>query len=804
MLRLRHPGLGVLGTLTSLALLGLTSGSTAQNQVTLLSQVDLSTLGSSAASDCWSYVSGSGREYALICLYDKTAFVEVTDPSNPVVIATKNGPSSTWRDIKVYEDFAYAVSEGGSGIQVFDLANIDSGTVTKLANVTTGGVTSSHNVAIDEQSGFLYRTGGSSEGLRFYDLNQSKTNPPYVGKWSQKYVHDAQVVTWPSGPHAGKEIAFCLTGSSQDLTVVDVTNKASPSVMDSAGWSQSGYSHQGWLDENYQYFYINDEFDEQTYGLKTTTIVMDVSDPSNISLAGKFDNGNPAIGHNGYVKGDLLFEANYSSGVRVFDLSVSALNPPEVGFYDTYAGGDPVSYDGLWSVCPYFPKGTVIGSDQQNGLYVWFAGEELVTVSLTATVPPFLLPGGQVLPVDIAESSPGNLQAGTQMLHYDDGTGWQATPLVSLGGTSYEAQFPNVLCGAEVDYYFSADSTNGLTWKDPFLGPNGPYVSLVATSSSVGFSDDFETNKGWVAENLGATAGDYDRGVPVNDPGWPYDPIADADGSGQCWMTENVLGNSDVDNGGVRVVSPSLDLSGSNPIIQYDYYLYLTDQGGIDGLRVKANDNAGSGWQEVAAHTTSGQNAWRRHYILGSDLTAAGVSLTNNVTLRFIARDDDPQSTVEAAVDAFFVLNLSCGALANYCTAGSSASGCQIGLSGSGTPSLSLASGFTISGTSGEGSKDGIFFFGQNGKQGNSWGTGTSYQCVTPPVKRTPIQSGGGTPGACDGSWSLDFNAYVTANPQKAPTAGTPTQIQLWYRDPLNSGNQTTSLSDAGEFTMAP
>jgi hypothetical protein len=29
-------------------------------------------------------------------------------------------------------------------------------------------------------------------------------------------------------------------------------------------------------------------------------------------------------------------------------------------------------------------------------------------------------------------------------------------------------------------------------------------------------------------------------------------------------------------------------------------------------------------------------------------------------------------------------------------------------------------------------------------------------------------------------------------------------QGQLWYRDPLNTSNQTTSLSDAIEFTFCP
>jgi len=625
-----------------------------------------------------------------------------------------------------------------------------------------------------------------------------------VGAWSGAYIHDAQVHTYTTGPAAGKEVVFACVGGSGFRTV-DVTDKASMFQLDSVTWSQLSYSHQGGIDKNEQYFYVNDELDEQNYGIDTKTIVVDVADPSNISVASTFDNNNPAIGHNGYVTADeLLFEANYTSGVRVFDLAVNPLNPPEVAWYDTWPSDDSPSFDGLWSVYPYFPSGIVIGSDISNGLFVWWLGNPLVVVSLAVTPPSILAPSGQTLPVNITEANPGDLQAGTETLHYDDGGGWQSTPLAALGGASYEAQFPALACGNVVSYYFSAESTNGLTWREPSGGQGTPYTALVATSETIFFQDDFETDKGWVATNQGAFSGDWDRGVPVDDPGWSYDPNSDSDGSGKCWLTWNAFGNTDVDSGAVRLRSPDLDLTGANITVQYDYYLNLTDASGIDAIKVEANDQAGSGWVQMIRHTTSGGTAWRTHQLVAADFAAKSVALTSNVRIRFEANDSDPQSINESGIDAFVVKSLECDPIASYCSPGTSASGCRINLSGSGTPSLSLASGFTVSGANGEGSKDGIFFFGQSGQQANPWGNGTSYQCVVPPVKRTPIQSGGGTQGACDASFSLDFNAYIAANPQKAPSSGSPTQLQLWYRDPLNTSNQTTSLSDGLEFTMAP
>jgi choice-of-anchor B domain-containing protein len=776
------------------------------SQLALLSNLTNIQLGTSRLSDCWGYTSPSGREYALVCLQNGTAFVEVTDPAAPVIVASFSGPVSNWRDTKVYQDHAYSVSEGGGGIQVFDMSNIDAGVVTHPNSVTTGGTTSTHNVAVNEDSGFLYRCGGA--GLRAYDLNQSLTNPPHVATWSSLYVHDAQIVTYTSGPYAGKELAYTLNGSgATGMTILDVTNKASITTVDTASWNNQSYSHQGWLDDAKQYFYVNDEGDEINLGLPTTTIVIDVSDPANSFVAATFDNGNPAISHNAYIANDLLYAANDSSGLRVFDLSINKLNPPETTFYDTFPAHDNPTYEGLWSCYPLFPSGTIIGSDRTSGLFVWSNEAPQVDLTLLTPAPLFLQQNGQTLPVSVVELAPGALVPGTENLNWrvaGGGMAWQTVPLVSVGGTNYEAQFPSFACGQKILYYFSADSTNGLTWKDPDLGNAAPYEGLVASASLAVFTDDFETDKGWLAENVGATDGDFERGVPVNDPGWPFDPEADADGSGQCWLTDNSLGNSDVDNGKVRLTSPALDLTGPNVAIQYDYYLNLTDEGGVDEIGIKANDNAGSGWVPITEHESSGGTEWRRAHILGSTLTAAGVALTSNVQLRFTANDDNPQSTVEAGLDGFIVFNLACSQVANYCTPGTTASGCQVDLSTTGIPSLSLATGFTITGDDGEGSKDGLFFFGQNGPQANSWGNGTSFQCVTPPVQRTPLINGVGTNGSCDGTWAFDLNAWATANPAKAPSVGVATQLQFWFRDPQNTSSQTTSLSDAIEFSMVP
>jgi len=151
-----------------------------------------------------------------------------------------------------------------------------------------------------------------------------------------------------------------------------------------------------------------------------------------------------------------------------------------------------------------------------------------------------------------------------------------------------------------------------------------------------------------------------------------------------------------------------------------------------------------------------------------------------------------------------YVYELDQGCYPTYCQAGTSAAGCTAAISGVGTPSATLPSGFVLSTTGVQGQKDGLYFYGTNGRQQNPWGNGTSFQCVVPPVKRGGLLSGTGTIGACDGVLVQDLNARFQARPAHNPGPGAVMQAQLWYRDPQNTSNQTTSLSDAVEFVVAP
>jgi choice-of-anchor B domain-containing protein len=363
--------------------------------VTLRSWLPLDEFGSPAiANDIWGYVSPSGREYALIGLSTGTGFVEVSDPANATVVANLPGPTSDWRDIKTYQQFAYAVSEGGDGIQVFDLGQIDAGVVSLADTVTTGGRSSTHDVAVNTDSGRLYRVGGGGSpvlGLRIYSLADASL-PVLAGQWNDRYCHDAQVVSWTDAPYAGVEVAFCFandTASSGNpgVEILDVSDPANVSVIGSINLAlppifshPAAYSHQGWLSPDRHYLYVNDEVDEAVFGNPTTTRVLDVSDLSNPVQAATFSNGNDARDHNLYTLGDLIFEANYRSGLRVFDAS-APLAPVEIAFFDTYPPDNEPHYHGLWGAYPSFPSGTIVGSDIEKGLFVWTLGQDVPSSS---------------------------------------------------------------------------------------------------------------------------------------------------------------------------------------------------------------------------------------------------------------------------------------------------------------------------------------------------------------------------------------------------------------------------------------
>ena len=202
----------------------------------------------------------------------------------------------------------------------------------------------------------------------------------------------------------------------------------------------------------------------------------------------------------------------------------------------------------------------------------------------------------------------------------------------------------------------------------------------------------------------------------------------------------------------------------------------------------------GGAWNSVPMESSGGQ-------VFRGELSGQLVG-----TVSYRVRSVDGHGNVGLSGVSSYVASGACsGNAVGYCTAGTSASGCQAMLSAVGVPSATGPSGFTVSAAGVEGAKAGIFYYGFQGGQAVPWGNGTSYQCVVPPVKRAGLLPGVGTPGLCDGVFGQDLNAYWAQAPAgKVPAAGQSVSIQLWYRDPFSTSNRTTSLSDALQATACP
>jgi len=155
--------------------------------------------------------------------------------------------------------------------------------------------------------------------------------------------------------------------------IIDVSDKANPTFISELTYPQAAYTHQGWFTDNQRYFILGDELDEQNIGVNTTTFVFDFLDLDNPVLSSKYTAAFDAIDHNGYVKGNEFYLANYRAGLRVFDITniASSTNPmTEVGYFDTYPADNNTGFNGAWSIYPYFNSQNIIIGDIEGGLFI--------------------------------------------------------------------------------------------------------------------------------------------------------------------------------------------------------------------------------------------------------------------------------------------------------------------------------------------------------------------------------------------------------------------------------------------------
>jgi len=346
----------------------------------LIGNITLADFGSADGNDCWGWTDpDSGKEYALMGLDDGTAFIDISDDGNLLYLGKLPSAtvSSVWRDIKVYKDHAFIVSEAEDhGMQVFDLTrlrNVGAAPQTFDADTNYTDFGNAHNIVINATTGFAYPVGSNTfnGGAHFINIQDPKNPVSAGGHASNGYTHDAQVITY-NGPDADYQGSEIYIGSNEDrVAIIDISDKQNPIEISTITYSNTEYTHQGWFTDDHKYFIVGDELDEARLGFKSRTLIFDFTDLDNPTLHHTYLGPTSAIDHNGYVLGNQFFLANYTAGVRVLDISgIESKNIVEEGFFDTFPANDNAGFDGVWSVYPYFASGKIIISDISGGLFV--------------------------------------------------------------------------------------------------------------------------------------------------------------------------------------------------------------------------------------------------------------------------------------------------------------------------------------------------------------------------------------------------------------------------------------------------
>lgn len=364
--------------------------------VSFMSREDLGAVGGVGLNDAWGWTDpDTGKRYALVAREDGVAFVDLSAPEVPIYVGQLLKPTTAqtnvWRDIKVDGYYAFIVADGSPsrrgphGMQVFDLRRLREHTGTAIlfdadAHYTDFSVT--HNLVVNEETDRAYIVGsrvegrGCGPGLLIVDISNPLSptfsgcfNDPATGRSSDGYTHDAQCVVYrgPDTTHQGREI--CIGANETAISVADVTDADDTFAISHATYPTASYVHQGWLTEDHRYFVQNDEGDERIWESRTRTFIWDMIDLDDPVLLTEFVSDVVSIDHNLYVRGDFVYQANYTSGLRILDIANPA-QPRIAGWFDTYPAANEVSFRGAWTAYPFPDSDLVIVTGRSEGLFV--------------------------------------------------------------------------------------------------------------------------------------------------------------------------------------------------------------------------------------------------------------------------------------------------------------------------------------------------------------------------------------------------------------------------------------------------
>lgn len=656
----------------------------------------------------------NGKEYALLGASKGMIIMDVTNPDKPTQIAQIPGPDNLWKEIKVYQHYAYVTSEGGGGLQIVDMAQLSNKDSIPYKSYTGDGDLSTlgkiHALHIDVPKGVVYCFGSSgtlTNGAIMLDIKTDPWNPKYLGIVNKDYIHDgfAENDTLYAGHIYRGDMEIWYTGDKKNP--VSLGKVRTPTA----------FTHNIWLSNNHQYAFTTDENNNSFLGS------YDVSDPSDIKFLDKISHniGSGAVIHNTHVLNDYAISSYYTEGVTIHDVHRPD-NLVEVAHYDTYDlplnPGAP--FEGAWGVYPFLPSGNLIISNIDEGLYIVsptykracylegkvkdkktkdaISGASLkivgvltadATSSLSGEYKTGVANAGEII-VQVSKAGyiPATIKATVdhgKVTLLDIELESLATYTISievLDEKNQPIKDAQVAIVSKTQNLNKQTDINGLaafvTYKDTvtvYAGKWGYNIALINSKTisengssklvlKKGYRDDFIKDFQFDWKKSGtANAGDWVLGKPIATffSSQTATPSLDNqnDLGSDCYLTGNVdgaPGSSDVDNGYVLLTSPSMDLTTfKKPIINFDRWFFNGGGGGNPPPAIndslKVTINNGSTSKVINITQGIGLNKWVKLSIPIANI----IPLTNTMTVSFRAADDDPGHLVKAAIDLFEV-----------------------------------------------------------------------------------------------------------------------------------------------------
>lgn len=328
----------------------------------------------------WGWVDpADNREYAILGASTGTYFIEVTNPSAPVMRDFVPGrrDSCIWREYKTYGNYVYMVSDDGmpNSFQIADMSYLPDSVHVVHDDVTI--IERAHTLYIDGNK--LYfgspKVAGNYYSMSVYSLANPEM-PALLRILSQDYPV-------PSGVHdmfVRNDTAY-VSGGFEGLHIFKFETNNTFSLLGSiTSYPDAGYNHSSWLTADGKTLVFCDEVPANL-----PVRAYNVNDLSNITFQSAFKSNEGATPHNPYIIGnERAVIAYYQDGVQIFDISDPA-NPFKTGFFDTDTlfgtnNGFPTSntYHGCWGAYPFLPSGIVLASDMQNGLFILDASAALL------------------------------------------------------------------------------------------------------------------------------------------------------------------------------------------------------------------------------------------------------------------------------------------------------------------------------------------------------------------------------------------------------------------------------------------